>query len=129
MDRFIFDVAPLTTYGIPEIIDELDCHIFVDIAFTVAVFMYLYKYMFKGPDHSYFHIRRPSEEQDHPTNEIKDYVEGRYLSSPEAAWRILGFHITSKKPSVRSLSIHLPGENIPQFLKEDSASSLIRYFH
>ena len=28
---------------IPELIDELDCHIFVDVAFTVAVFMYLYK--------------------------------------------------------------------------------------
>jgi len=34
---------------IPELVDELDCHIFVDIVYTVAIFMYLYKYMFKGP--------------------------------------------------------------------------------
>jgi hypothetical protein len=114
---------------IPELVDELDCHIFVDIAFTVAVFMYLYKYMFKGPDRSYFHIPNPNNQLSPVTNEIKDYVDGRYLSSPEAAWRILGFHITNKNPSVRSLSVHLPGENIPQFLKEESASSLIRYFH
>ena len=116
---------------IPEIIDELDCHIFVDIAFTVTVFMYLYKYMFKGPDHSFFHIPHPQELSNptEPINEIKDYIDGRYLSAPEAAWRILGFHLTNKIPSVRSLTIHLPGENIPQFLKEESASSLIRYFN
>ena len=120
---------------IPELIEALDCHIFVDIAFTVAVFMYLYKYMFKGPDRSYFHIAHRTgddpPEQSHisSVNEIKDYVDGRYLSSPEAAWRILGFHLTNKNPSVRSLTIHLPGENVPQFLKEESASSLIRYFH
>ena len=114
---------------IPELIDELDCHIFVDVAFTVAVFMYLYKYMFKGPDHSYYHIPHPNEDLHHVTNEIKDYIDGRYLCAPEAAWRIIGFHLTDKKPSVRPLSIHLPGQNIPQFLKEDSASSLIRYFH
>jgi hypothetical protein len=107
---------------IPELIDELDCHIFVDITSTVTVFMYLYKYMFKGPDHSYFHVSNPSEQinmttHDHPINEIKDYIDGRYLSAPEAAWRILGFHLTNKVPSVRSLSIHLPGENLPQFLK------------
>ena len=111
---------------IPELVNELDCHIFVDIVFTVTVFMYLYKYMFKGPDHSLFHVECS---KDDAKNEIKDYVEGRYLSSVEATWRILGFHLTAKKPAVRALIIHLPGENLPQFLKEDSASALIRYFH
>jgi hypothetical protein len=116
---------------IPELIDELDCHIFVDITFTVTVFMYLYKYMFKGPDRSFFYIPHPHELSDpsEPINEIKDYIDGHYLIAPEAAWCILGFHLTNKVPSVRSLSIHLSGENIPQFLKEESASSLIHYFH
>lgn len=93
--------------------------------------MYLYKYMFKGPDHSYFHITLPTElnSTSEPINEVKDYIDGCYLCVPEAAWQIIGFHLTNKIPSVRPLSIHLPGENIPQFLKKESASSLIRYFH
>ena len=41
---------------IPELIDELDCHIFVDVVFTMAVFTYLYKYLYKGPDHTWFRI-------------------------------------------------------------------------
>ena len=87
--------------------------------------------MFKGPDHSYFHITLPTElnSTSEPINEVKDYINGCYLCVPEAAWQIIGFHLTNKIPSVRPLSIHLPGENIPQFLKKESASSLIRYFH
>ena len=120
---------------IPELVNELNCHIFVDIVFTVAVFMYLYKYMFKGPDHSQYQFRKLDnqtnsyEQASERKNEVKDYVDGRYLSSPEAAWRILNFQITMKNPTVRALTVHLPGQNIPKFLANDTTSSLIRYFH
>jgi hypothetical protein len=71
---------------IPELIDELDCHIFVDVMYTVKVFMYLYKYLFKGPDHALFRIHHSTaHEEQEPINEIKDYVDAHYLSSPEAA--------------------------------------------
>jgi hypothetical protein len=115
---------------IPELIDQLDCHIYVDIVFTVSIFTYLYKYLYKGPDHTSFHIPRP---QDDPVDETKDYVEARYLSAHEAAWRILGFHITSKTPSVACLPVHLPDQNIPRFsgrstTQQDTTSLLMRYF-
>jgi len=103
----------------------------VDIVFTVSIFTYLYKYLYKGPDHTTFHIPTDNRE---PVDEIKDYVQGRYLSSHEAAWRILGFHIVSKTPSVTCLPVHLPDRNIPRFTggverEADSTSLLIRYFH
>lgn len=115
---------------VPEFIDMFDCHIYWDVVSTVHVFMYLYKYMFKGPDRTRFHV------QDGPqltVNEAKEYVEGRYLSATEAAWRILSFDITSKEPSVTCLPVHLPGQNIPQFGQGDrehsSVSLLMCYFH
>lgn len=119
---------------VPEFIDKFDCHIYWDIVFTITVFMYLYKYMYKGPDHTLFHVPNPQPVDDHAVDETKDYVDGRYLSAPEAAWRILGFDVTSKEPSVTCLPVHLPGQNIPQFFQGDnrlssSASLLIRYFH
>ena len=95
-----------------ELIDQLDCHIYVDVVFTTSMFSYLYKYLYKGPDCTLFQLNH--SEQEH-VDELKDYVEGRYLSAHEAAWRILGFHITSKTLSVSCLPVHLPGENIPQF--------------
>jgi PIF1-like helicase len=95
------------------------------------VFSYLYKYLYKGPDRTLFQLNH--SEQEH-VDELKDYVEGRYLSAHEAAWRILGFHITSKTPSVSCLPVHLPGENIPQFNggqtnRRSSTTLLIRYFN
>ena len=116
---------------IPELIDELDCHIFVDVVFTVSIFTYLYKYLYKGPDHTAFHI---PQHQGHPVDEIKDYIDGRYLSAHEAAWRILGFHITSKTPSVTSLPVHLPDQNVPRYsgrstTEHQNASLLLRYFN
>lgn len=41
-------------------------------------------------------------------DEIDDYLRGRYLSSAEAIWRITGFHITQKTPSIQTLPVHLP---------------------
>jgi hypothetical protein len=115
---------------IPEFVDELDCHIHVDVASTVNVFMYLYKYLFKGPDRTSFHISQASSDDDDRVDEAEDYVNARYLCSVEAGWRILGFHITSKYPSVDCLPVHLPGQNSLSFRQEGgSASLLIRYFH
>ncbi|GJW25506.1 putative PIF1 DNA helicase/replication protein A1-like protein [Tanacetum coccineum] len=43
-------------------------------------------------------------------DEIKDYLNCRYLSSCEAAWRIYGFDIHYKTPSVERLPFHLKDE-------------------
>ena len=38
----------------PALTKLMECHINIDVCFTVNIFMYLYKYLFKGPDHSNF---------------------------------------------------------------------------
>ena len=56
----------------------MDYHINIDICFTVNVFMYLYKYLFKGPDRTRFIIQNfitaSNEEDEVPANEIDDYI-------------------------------------------------------
>ncbi|RPB28024.1 hypothetical protein L211DRAFT_778561, partial [Terfezia boudieri ATCC MYA-4762] len=80
---------------IPTLSRALNCHLHVDIYFTVNVFMYLYKYLFKGPDHTTFNMYNPNiDDIDH--DEFKDYIHGRYLSSSEAVWQIFGYHITQQ---------------------------------
>ena len=120
----------------PALTKLMDCHVNVDVCFTVNVFMYLYKYLFKGPDRTRFAIQSSatasSRGDEEPSNEIDDYITGRYLSATEAAWRTLAFNITCKQPGVTSIQAHLPGMNFAQMKYMNSqssgASKLLCYF-
>ena len=90
----------------------IECYVNVDICFIINVFIYLYKYLFKSPDYTWFTIWEQNiSSEEKPVDEIKDYVAARYLSATEAAWRILSYHITRKEPAVTSIYIHLPSTN------------------
>lgn len=58
-----------------------------------------------APDSTRYRI---TENDNESINEIEEYWDARYLSAGEAVWRILGFHVTKKEPSVTSLPVHLP---------------------
>ena len=94
--------------------------------------MYLYKYLFKGPDYTSFHIASSQMGTEKETDEFKDYINGRYLSSSEAVWRILNFHITQQTPAVKALRVHLPEQQLYQMPRknamESEGSQLLRYF-
>ena len=83
-------------------------------------------------DQTKFRLQLNTDHDDH-VDEIEEYWKARYLSAMEATWRILGFHITKKEPSVTALSVHLPNDRHHQpYLRNnvnpDSASQLIHYF-
>jgi hypothetical protein len=108
---------------------EWSGHLNFEIAFTVNVFLYLYKYIFKGSDKAKFSILSDSGEE---VDEIEDYVQGRYLTCMEGGYRILGFDISRKEPGVKHLPVHLPGKNRVQYFRADNSQSsmslLLRYF-
>ena len=43
-----------------------------------------------------------------PIDEIEEYWSGWYLALTEGTWRILGYSIMQKTPSVTALPVHLP---------------------
>ncbi|GKA28723.1 putative PIF1 DNA helicase/replication protein A1-like protein [Tanacetum coccineum] len=65
---------------------------------------YLFKYINKGPD------RVTATIDGEEVNEIKDYLNCRYLSSCEADWRIYGFDIHYRTPSIERIPFHLKDE-------------------
>lgn len=69
--------------------------------------------MIVGPDRAKFRVQTENDGGDNsgnnrePIDEIEEYWSGRYLASTEGTWRILGYSITQKTPSVTALPIHL----------------------
>ncbi|XP_025405020.1 uncharacterized protein LOC112679444 [Sipha flava] len=69
---------------------------------SIKSIKYVCKYVTKGSDHAAFGLGK----SDH-TDEIKIYESGRYISSSEAAWKILGFYIHDRYPAIIHLDVHL----------------------
>jgi hypothetical protein len=85
------------------------CHVNVEIAHTVNIIDYLYKYIYKGSDHVYIKFSAESKAK-MQNDEITAYEFNRYISSCEAAWRIMGYGTNGNRhPAVGKLSIHRHG--------------------
>nr|XP_043616040.1 uncharacterized protein LOC122587953 [Erigeron canadensis] len=76
---------------------------------------YLFKYVNKGPDRiraGFFdpEKKKDKNKQDSHHDEIGEFYNCRYLFACEAAWRLFGFEIHYRHPSVEVLSFHLENE-------------------
>lgn len=106
----------------PKLLLMFQCHVNVELAHTVNIIAYLYKYLYKGPDRAKLRVL---DETDNSVDEISDYINARYVSSSEAAWRIFGYNINVREPSVTSYSVHLLGEDKIFFDASQTASSIL----
>ena len=79
------------------------CHINVESIASVKAVKYIYKYVYKGHD-------RTTMEFGTCTNEIKQYLDARYISCCEAIWRLYFFEMHGREPSVMRLQVHLPDQ-------------------
>ena len=82
----------------------------VYVYFEVQAVKYLYKYIYKGPDRAQT-ILEPVAPENKTTDEIKDYVDNRYVSGIEAVWNIFSFPMHGQNPPVIRLETHLENQN------------------
>ena len=98
---------------------KYNAHINVEICNTIGAVKYLFKYVYKGSDKATFSLEKPDlEPQNSKTNdnittnnnhdEIKKFLDARYVGAPEAVWRSLGFNMTEQNPHTVRLPVHLP---------------------
>lgn len=111
---FMYDNRWIVSYN-PFLSKNYNVHINVEIASTVKAVKYLYKYVHKRSDSIWaqmLYSTNDSQEQQVATlDEIRQYIDGRYVSTSEALWWIYGFSMHSELPAVCQLAIHL---NMPQ---------------
>jgi hypothetical protein len=110
----------------PYLCAKYDAHINVEICSSVKAVKYIYKYIFKGHDRALVEVRsgrtvraaaepqqggQAAEERD----EIKHYMNCRYVSACEAAWRLFSFNLHAERPNVVRLWVHLPGQQMATY--------------
>ncbi|THH29066.1 hypothetical protein EUX98_g5120 [Antrodiella citrinella] len=88
-----------------------DCHINVECAVSFSSLKYVNKYIYKGHDRTTMEINQ--------NDEIKLYIDARYVSSAESIWRIFHFPLHDRHPAVVRLQVHLPGQHLVTFTPDE----------
>jgi hypothetical protein len=86
-----------------------DCHVNVELTFSIKSMKYMHKYVHKGPDRTTMEIGRPQDEG-------KQFLDSRYVGPHKGFWRLMGNELHTQVPAVMTLSIHLPGEQMSFFI-------------
>ncbi|XP_056698148.1 uncharacterized protein [Spinacia oleracea] len=105
------------TFIVPYNVDLLvkyQAHINVEVCNKYTCTKYLFKYMNKGPDMALATVQEVTDNGmpggqhanlEPPRDEIKSYLQCRYVSAAEACWRVFGFPIQYKYPPSSTLKL------------------------
>uniref|UniRef100_A0A8R1I5I4 ATP-dependent DNA helicase n=1 Tax=Caenorhabditis japonica TaxID=281687 RepID=A0A8R1I5I4_CAEJA len=85
---------------------HFNCHLNLEVCAMVEAVKYLYKYVYKGHDRASIQMLRSAD--DETVDEIKMYLDCRYICAPEALHHIYRFPCQKKSDAIYRLSIHLP---------------------
>lgn len=80
-------------------------HIKVEVCGSVQAVKYIHKYIYKGGDRTSLQLQSDDDE-------IKCYLQGRYIGPTEAMWRLFEFLMHEEYPAVIHLTVHLLGEQV-----------------
>uniref|UniRef100_A0ACD5ZBE1 Uncharacterized protein n=1 Tax=Avena sativa TaxID=4498 RepID=A0ACD5ZBE1_AVESA len=115
-----------------EMLKKYQGHMNVEWCNKAIVMKYLFKYVTKGPDSSKVYLERVKGKgialgtDGRPlVNEVNEYVEARYICEYDALWRVFGFTIHGKTPSVERLPVHLPGMNTVRFSDDTDLTRIV----
>nr|XP_027196773.1 uncharacterized protein LOC113791226 [Dermatophagoides pteronyssinus] len=104
----------------PYLLLKYNCHINVEVCASIKSVKYLFKYVYKGHDAAQVNVSQ--------RDEILDFVDGRYVSAPEAVWRLFGFPMHRQSHSVLRLDVHLENQNSvyfdPETVQRDPVAAL-----
>lgn len=114
-------ITDLVPYNI-DLVLKYQAHINVEWCNKARSIKYLLKYINKGPDRATMILEEnisrnavTGVEEIREIDEIKSFLDCRYLSACEACWRIFQFDIQYRKIGVERLNFHFPSENVVTF--------------
>ncbi|XP_074364504.1 uncharacterized protein LOC141705466 [Apium graveolens] len=115
-----------------DLLIRFKCHINLEVCNSSRSLKYLFKYCLKGYDTTTMILRRKQQVSGASTytlkpkfvDEIKNFLDGRYICALEAAWLLLGFNIHHRFPTVERLPVHCEGEKNVSFKHNDNLKNV-----
>ncbi|WVZ94394.1 hypothetical protein U9M48_040292 [Paspalum notatum var. saurae] len=98
----------------PYLLRLFNYHINVEACGSIKAVKYLFKYIYKGHDRASVVVTEGNK-ADGDIDEIKQYRDARWVTPPEALWRIYGFELSHNSPPVKQLQLHLPNMHMVSF--------------
>ncbi|XP_062230350.1 uncharacterized protein LOC133928088 [Phragmites australis] len=108
----------------PTLVMRYNCHINVEVCSSIKAVKYLYKYVYKGHDRASFSVD-PQDQNGTIINEIRQYRDARFITPPEAVYRIFGFPLYAVSPSVLQLQLHLPNMQLVSYRATDNLNDVV----
>nr|GEY96408.1 helicase [Tanacetum cinerariifolium] len=116
--KFTYDDKPVVPHN-RYLLLKYNAHINVEWCNRSKAIKYLFKYLNKGPDRATIVIQENVKNGNTLTtehvlevDEIKNYLNCRFLAPCEEVWRLFSFDIHYSYPTVMKLSFYLPNQNI-----------------
>ncbi|XP_048511133.1 uncharacterized protein LOC125500940 [Athalia rosae] len=109
----------------PQLSITFNSHINVEIVSSIKSVKHLYKYIYKGHDAAAVTVGENPEENtviDH--DEIKNFIETRYVGPVVASWRILGKSLQDKSHAITRLPVHLQNEQNVVFTDDNEEKKI-----
>ncbi len=117
-------VVPHNVY----LLTKYDAHINVEVYNDIRVLKYLFKYVYKRHDHATVEISHQSDNATKrnvvKTNEIKKYLDCRYVSTLEITWCIFKFDMHERFLAVEHLQYHLSNQQMVLFDDDDDVQKM-----
>lgn len=113
----------------PILCRSFNAHTNVEYCHSVQAIKYICKYINKESDQATFSVKNVHDE-------IEKYLNGRYISTSEAVWRLLEFPIHDRHPTVVHLAVHLENgqrvyfsaENMQNIVDNPPKTTLTAFF-
>jgi hypothetical protein len=110
----------------PCLLRTFNYHINVEACGSIKSVKYLFKYIYKGHDRASV-VMKEVDKVDEKGNidEIKQYRDVRWVTPPEALWRIYSFDLSKNHPPLQQLQLHLPDMHMVAFQKRDKVERIV----
>lgn len=106
----------------PYLLMRYNYHINIEVCSSIKAVKYLFKYIYKGHDRASFIVETAGGRV---INEIREYRDARFISPPEAIWRIYSFNLSEMSPPVLQLQVHLPNLHTVRYKDCDNLENVI----
>ena len=104
----------------PYLLLRYDAHINVEACVSIKSVKYIYKYAYKGHDSANIELS---------SDELKNYLDLRYVCAPGAAYRLFEYKMRASSHCVYKLPIHLPNMQSVYFQLDNEEEAVQRALH